>query len=253
MRTGLPSCITRSVFVVMGALTVSGGTIAAQEADFLFETPRVTFGIFGGYALPSASSDIFDMTRDSLTVEGSDFYAGVFGAQLGIRLTDRLELALRGEYTRSDTRSEYRNWVDFDELPIEQTTEFRRAPVTASLKYYFEDRGRSIGRFAWIPNRWTPYVGVGGGWTFYRFEQEGDWIDFTDPDLPIRPDTFVSDGAAPTAHVLAGAELSMGPRWFLTGEGRYSWASSEMDPSFASFDDIDLSGFHFTVGISARF
>lgn len=243
-----------SAFAVLGALTLSGGDVAAQEADFLFRTPAVTFGVYGGYAVASAGSGIFDFTQEMLTVEQSDFNSGLFGAQLGFRATERVEIAVRGEIARSEARSEYRDFVDFNDLPIEQTTEFRRVPLTASIKYYVKDRGRSVGRFAWIPTDIVPYVGAGGGLTWYRFEQSGDWIDFTDDEWPIRRDTFVSDGAAPTAQVLGGVDVSLGPRWFVTGEGRYSWASAEMDRGFDDdFGDIDLGGFQLTVGLSARF
>lgn len=245
---------TGSVFAVAAGLALPGGGVTAQEADFLFKTPRASFGIYGGYAVASAGSGIFDETREMLTVDRSDFDSGLLGVQLGIRATERVEVSLRAGVARSETRSEYRDFVDLDNLPIEQSTVFRRVPVTANVKYYFDDRGRSVGRFAWIPRAVVPYVGVGGGWTWYRFEQTGDWIDFTDDEWPIRRDTFLSDGAAPTARVLGGVDVSLGPRWFLTGEGGYTWASAPMDRGFDdSFGDIDLGGFQVTVGVSARF
>lgn len=244
----------RSVFVAMAGLALSGGGVAAQEADFLFQPPAATFGIYGGYAAASAGSGVFDLTREELTVGQRDFDSGVLGAHLGVRLDDRLELTFRGEIARTEIRSEYRKYVDFDDLPIEQTTMFRRAPLVAGLKYYFGDRGRSIGRFAWIPHGVVPYVGAAGGVTLYKFEQSGDWIDFTDENWPVRYDRFTSDGAAPTAHLMGGVDVALGPRWFLTGEGRYAWARAEMDRGFdPALGEIDLGGFQFTVGVSARF
>ncbi len=67
---------------------------------------------------------------------------------------------------------------------------------------YLADPGRSIGRFAWIPNRFAPYVGAGGGAMWYRFRQEGDFIDFD--TLKVFPDTFDSDGWTPTVHGVRG-------------------------------------------------
>ena len=88
-------------------------------------------------------------------------------------------------------------------------------------------------------------------WTWYRFEQQGEWVDFQ--TLDIFQGSVVSDGFAPMAHVLAGIQKSLTPNFVASAEGRYAWASSEMDSDFQQFDPIDLGGFQFTVGISAQF
>ena len=193
------------------------------------------------------------MEAGAASVDDGDFGSGLVGLELGIRASDRVDIAFGLGVARSQTRSEYRDWLGSDDLPIEQTTSFRRVPLTASLKYYLSDRGRSVSQFAWIPGDWTPYVGAGGGWTAYRFEQTGEWVDFESDDLDIFRGTVVSDGFAPTAHLLAGVQKSLSPHFFLSGEGRYSWASKEMDLDFEGFDPIDLGGFQLAVGISARF
>ena len=245
------------LMAALAALLASAGGLSAQDADFLFGPPKVSIGLHVGYASPSAGSEIFDQTRSELTVDDGDFGSGLLGLELGIRASDRVDIALGVGVARSRTRSEYRDWVGNDGFPIEQTTSFRRIPLVASLKYYLNDRGRSVGRFAWIPAEWSPYVGAGGGWTAYRFEQTGEWVDFNSDgnsdELDIFRGTVVSDGFAPTAHLLAGVQKSLSPHFFLSGEGRYSWASTEMDLDFEGFDPIDLGGFQLTLGISARF
>jgi hypothetical protein len=113
------------------------------------------------------------------------------------------------------------------------------------------DRGRSVGRFAWIPEAWTPFVGAGAGWVFYRFERDGEFIDYE--TLNIYRDRFISDGSAPTIHVYGGADWSLSPMVFLTAEGRYAWARADMGVDFVGFDPMDLSGFQVATGISIRF
>jgi hypothetical protein len=151
--------------------------------------------------------------------------------------------------TRS--RSEFRDWVDTDDLPIEQKTEFQRVPLTFGVKAYLKDRGRSVGRFAWVPAQWAPYVGAGAGWVWYRFRQDGDFVDYD--TLDIFTDTFTSRGRAPTLHLYGGADWSLGPNFFLTAEARYAWASADMGGDFVGFDPVDLSGLQATVGLSVRF
>ena len=69
----------------------------------------------------------------------------------------------------------------------------------------------------------------------------------------IFPDVGRSQGDAWIAHVLAGVEYSLSPAFFITGEGRYSWAEAQMDQDYYRFDPIDLSGFRATVGLAVRF
>ena len=219
---------------------------------FLFRQPIVSVGLRTGYALQSAGSDIFVHTRDQLTVEKGDFSGGYVGGEIGVRLSDHVDLALGVGHASSSTASEFRDWTDNDDLPIEQITRFSTTPVTLSAKYYLMDRGRSIGRFAWVPGRMNAYVGGGVGVTFYRFDQSGDWVDFE--TLDIFTSDFRSSGNGKQLHGFAGLDVSIHKSLYLTGEARYLWADAAIDTRFFDgFDDVDLAGFQFSVGISARF
>ena len=95
------------------------------------------------------------------------------------KLSPRVDAVFSVGTARSSTRSEFRHWLDNDNLPIEQTTSFQRVPLTASLKMYLGDPGRSIGRFAWIPKRYRALrrrgrrrhvVPAAPGRRFHRFQ-----------------------------------------------------------------------------------
>jgi hypothetical protein len=223
----------------------------AQERDFLFREPRVSLAFNWGYGMQRAGSDIYDFVTDELTVDKGDFSSFLIGGSFGIRVMPKVEVALELSYGNSNTRSEFRDWVDMDDLPIEQNTKLSWLPVTASVKAYLFERGRRISRLAWVPGTWSPYVGAGGGWVYYEFRQVGDFVDYETYD--IFSDRFVSEGDAGIVHVLAGAEFSLSPSFFLTGEGRYSWAEAPMSSDFVDFDPIDLSGFQATIGLAVRF
>ena len=225
--------------------------LSGQASDFLLRTPKATLGIHSGYALAMAGSDIFDFTRENLTLSRRDFDAVAFGGQLAFRLNPRLDLAFDLSIANASKRSEFRDWVGTDDLPIEQTTDFFRLPLTVGVKSYLRDRGRSVGRLAWVANRWAPYVGAGAGWVWYRFEQDGEWVDHE--TLDIFRDTFISRGSAPTIHVYGGVEWTLGPAVFLTTEARYAWARADLSRDFVGFDALDLSGIQATAGISLRF
>jgi opacity protein-like surface antigen len=233
------------------ALTTTPAHAQRAGDGFFFRPPPATLTLHGGLALASASSDIFDFSINELTLSRSDFHSPELGLDLAIRLTRRADLVLGVGYASTTRTSEFRDWVDQDDLPIEQKTSYRRLPLTASLKYYLTPRGRSIGRYAWIPGSWAPYLGAGGGLVRYGFSQRGDFVDFN--SLDIFQYRFSSTGWAPTIHALAGVEYSLNYRWALTAEGRYSRASSELSDAFRGFDKIDLSGFTTTIGIQLRF
>ncbi len=251
--------MNRGKTILMGALLLAGliglgspGALTAQgNQDFLFGTPHVSLGFNMGYGMPRAGSEIYDFVTDELTVKKSDFRSMLVGGSLGIRVANRLEVGLDVSYSDADTPSEFRDWVDLDDLPIEQRTRLKQIPVTVNVKAYLYDRGRSISRFAWVPGTWSPYVGVGVGKVYYDFKQSVDFVDFETYD--IFGDTFRSEGDAGVFQVLAGAEYSLSPAFYITGEGRYSWAEADMGRDFVGFDPIDLSGFQASVGLAVRF
>jgi hypothetical protein len=254
MRDGKITIFGQLAFLAGGLallLGIPNGITAQEPRDFLFGEPHFSLALNLGYGVPRAGSEIYDFVMNDLTVDKSDFNSMVFGGSFGVRVTNRVEVGLDVSYLNSNTRSEFRDWVDQDDLPIEQNTRLSWVPVTATVKAYLWERGRRISQLAWIPGKWSPFVGVGGGRVYYTFKQNGDFVDFETYDIFF--DTFRSSGDAGIFHVLAGAEWSLSPRFYLTGEGRYSWAEADMDRDFVGFDPIDLSGFQGTVGLALRF
>jgi hypothetical protein len=248
-----------SIRIMSGLLLMGAGLVmsfphqasAQRSRDFLFGEPHFSLAFNMGYGVPKAGSDIYDFITNELTVEKKDFYSMLLGGSFGVRVTNRVELSLDISYANSNTRSENRLYVDQDDLPIEQSTRLSRMPVTGTVKAFLFERGRKISQLAWVPGQWSPFVGAGGGRVYYNFRQSGDFVDYE--TLEIFSDTFRSKGNAGIFHVLAGAEWSLSPRFYLTGEGRYSWAEAKMDRDFVGFEPIDLSGFQGTVGLALRF
>jgi opacity protein-like surface antigen len=243
--------------LVLAPMLVPATPVAAQSPDFLFHRPTGTVSFYGGWSVQRESSDLFDFVRDWLTVEQGDFSAPVFGGDIGFQLTDRLDAVLGLEWAGTERRSEYRDWVE-DGWPIEQTTSLSVTRLNATGRLYLLDRGQTIGTFAWVPTRWSPYVGGGGGVTWYTFEQWGDFVDYQTIDDPegaiIFTDSFRSSRSGVGAHALAGLEFSLTRRVVLRGEYRYNWGSAAVDSrAFDGFQPIDLSGHRGTIGIATRF
>ena len=253
--------VRRHVFIpgMAGALWAAlAGRADAQSAGkgFLFQEPRWTLALRGGFDRANAGGELFEFVTDSLTLERSDFSAVAYSMELSYSLRPRLDLAFSGGYSSSKTPSEFRKYVGTDDLPIAQTTRFTRVPLMASIKAYLVPRGQTIGSLAWIPSRFAPYLGVGGGAMMYRFQQEGEFVDSESANLDIFRDRLVSSGWTPAAQGLAGFDLALSPRWGLTTEAKYTYSRKHTDMSeeedFQNYR-IDLSGLSATMGFHVRF
>lgn len=229
----------------------SGISQDLPETDFLFGRPRYSLGIRGSLFVPAEGSDLFDFVREQLTIDKGDFRGAAFAADLAFALSPRVEVVAGIDLARKTVASEYRDFVDNNLLPIEQQSQLRQNSVTGSLRFALLPRGRSVGRFAWIPARVVPYAGAGGGVMFWQFEQVGDFVDFE--DFQIFTDVFKADGVSPSGHVFGGTDIQVYKRLMLTLEGRYVWAHGTMGDDFVGFEPLDLSGFRASVGINLVF
>jgi hypothetical protein len=221
------------------------------DADFMLGRPRVTVGVSGNFVFASAGSEIFDFVTDTLTLDRSAFNRPGFGFNLSVNVAPRLDVTMGFEGSRMEQGSEYRDFVDNQLLPIEQTTSLKEQAFSAGVKFALLPAGRRVSRFAWIPSKLTPYVGGGGGIMRYDFEQFGDFVDFDDSH--VFNSTFRSTGWTPSVFASGGVDVHVFHRVFMSLEGRYTWSSATLDNDFVDFDPIDLKGFRFGAGFHYAF
>jgi len=247
--------------VAMIASTIAGPAAAQGSGKgFLFSQPVGSFSLRAGYAFASAGSDVFSDAMSQLTLDKSDFGAFSWGGDISVALKPRWDIVFDGGASSTTQESEVRDFVEDlpsgGSAPIAQSTQYRRVPLTIGMKYYLRDRGRAVGQFAYIPSKYAPYVGLGAGAMYYKFKQNGDFVDFaSDPEFPdIFTAELESSGWTPMAHGAAGIDYTVGPWLALTAEARYQWAKARLDPEvFVDYDKIDLSGLTGTVGFKVRF
>ena len=241
-----------ALFLAAAAIVAVTRPSRAQTAGdgFLFHTPLFTWGIRGGFDRAIAGSDLFSFVTKQLTLDRGDFSSATVGTTFALPVSRFNDIVFDIGYASVSRRSEFRKWVDQNNLPIEQTTSLRRVPVTLGFRHYLSPRGRSIGRFAWIPAARATYVGFGAGMMRYEFHQAGDFVDFQ--TLKVFYDEFVSKAWTPVLHALAGIEMSLGRAVMVTGEARYTWANGPMSPDYVNFHGIDLSGISIAAGLAIR-
>ncbi len=261
MTTGKAMCSLVLVLALGGTSLMVPRPLSAQDMgeDFMFRTPKVTLSFNLGYGIRSAGSDLFDEVVREFTLDKEDFHAPVIGGGIAFFMNERMDLAFELSYSKSSSWSEYTAFVGTDDFPIEQETQFTQVPLTASFRYFLNERGRKIGNLSWIPTTWAPYIGAGGGRIWYEFSQAGEFIDFLDPGCetegcPIYNDTVLSEGWAWVGHAFGGVQWALAPQWVVTAEARYSLADADLDrSSFRGYEPIDLSGFQVTLGAGIRF
>lgn len=246
--------VRHSVSLVIGLLAgvaASSEAQSATERGYLFREPPAALTLFGAFASPSAGSDLYQFSFDELTLGREDLASVSHGFDLAIRLSPRWDAVFGVMFARGAHRSEFRDFVDLDDQPIEQTTTLSRVPIGGSFRYHFTPRGQSIGSRAWIPARFSPWVGLGGGAMQYRFSQRGDFVDYN--TLNVFPDQFTTRGWTPFAQGSVGAGWTLIPNLALTGELRYVRARGANGEDFVGFERIDLSGLSTAVGLTVRF
>ena len=236
--------------LVLTLALASAAPLAAQDG-YLFGTPRISLTLRAGAAGPAAHGEIYDFMTDQLTLNRSDFVAGTFGADVGIRVLPQIDVLLSVATSQSADESEFRDFVETNDEPIRQETRLIRTPLTAGLKIHLLSRGRSISRYAYVPNKFAPYVGGGAGIMWWKLEQDGDFVDFE--TLDIFTDYFESSGETFTANAFAGGDVWLASRVGLNVEARYNWANADLNRDFSDFGEIDLKGWQLTAGVTFRY
>ncbi len=224
------------------------GTPTQARPDFRFSPPGGNFGIRGGWTISRAEGEIYEFLTEMLTLEKSSFSAPTLALDIGWGVGDRVDLVFGFEYSRSSKRSEFRDFVDQDDIPIVQDTRLTQIPLTLSARLYLTPRGRTVGQYAWVPSTLVPYLGGGAGFTCYKLEQAGEFVDFI--DLSIFEDIFVSSGWTIAAHAFVGLDIKLNPSLGLVLEGRYQWANADLRGSFVGFGPIDLNGARAMIGVN---
>lgn len=245
----------RILFLLL-VLTPAAEAAAQQPRpapDFLFGEPRGSLGVRGSWMFARAGSDIYDFVRSHLTLDEGAFNAPGIAADLAIAATPRVDAVVGFEFSQTSAASEYRDFVDNNRQPIEQTTRLRDLNLTGTIRVALMPRGIGVSRLAWVPRRVTPYIGGGGGLMWYEFTQQGDFIDVRSTNAAVFRDVFTSKGWTPSAHALAGVDVRVQRRTFVTFEGRYLWAAATLERQFEDFDPIDLAGLRVSAGINVLF
>jgi hypothetical protein len=202
------------------------------------------FGAVRGYLgvfSPQGDSEYWNDTFDVFTGSPSSFEDVVFGVDYLWRTSRRSGLLFGTSFYSGATTQAYLDWVDGDGNDISHTTTLQLTDLTAAYIWRFGAHGA------------RPYIGGGGGLLWWGLREEGYFIDFADPDLPVVFASYDAGGTTWELFALAGLDVPLGYRWSFFIEGRYRWSEAELDDDFSGFGTIDLSGLQLVGGLSWNF
>ena len=116
--------------LLIAALAAAASAQAQNGGNgFLFGEPSGSFALRGGFAIPSAGSDLFSFTTSELTLNRRDFNSLDASAEVSLRVMPRLDIVLNAAFSGMTKQSESRAYTGSDGLPIQQTTSFKRDPA----------------------------------------------------------------------------------------------------------------------------
>ncbi len=240
----LPLCLA---FLLVPAVATAQGE---RERGYLFQAPRATLSLYGGLVSPTTQSDLWQFTFDQFTLGRRDFLGFNRGVDLALAVGSRFDVVISFANDAQSRQSESRDYVDQDDQPIQQRTELVRSAFGLGLRYSVLDKGRRIGSLSWIPARVVPHVGVSTGFLYYRFQQQGDFVDAE--TLEIFPDFYRSVGRTGYVRGEIGTGFTISPSLVLNTELRYLRAQGSVEPTFTGFQPLDLSGVTATLGFTIR-
>lgn len=248
--------LTMAGAVWLASLVPMGRALAQNGDGYLFRTPAGGLTIRGGAQAPLGRSDLFDFTTEQLTLNRRNLAGAAWGGDINGAFSDRWEWLISIDWLSRSATSEYRRFEEQlpngQRSPINQTTAFRRMPITFGLRYNLMPAGERIGQYAWLPSKMVPYLLAGAGGTWYKFRQEGDFVDFSNNNR-IFTDDYESSGWGTTGFVGAGFDVSLNLYFVLSTQVRATIGNTSMGRDFRGFQPIDLSGASLTTGLRIRF
>lgn len=206
----------------------------------------------GAYFMPAGKSDLWEYNVELLTFAIDDFNNFAGSLEFGFPIEEHFDMSLEIGLYKATTFTEYRDFIDSEGYAIEQRLGLRIVPIVFSGKFLPIGktsrkgvRGRTEYRSI------IPYIGGGVGLYLWRYEELGDYIDFS--DFSIYPTQFLSKGADLGLHLKGGVEVPIGSSVAFMAEISHHIIKAELSEDFVGFEKFDLGGNYLSFGIVLRY
>jgi hypothetical protein len=203
--------------------------------------------IKGGYYMLSGKSDLWEYNEELLTLSVKDLNNFNGALELGFPVDSRFDISLEFGFYKDTAYTEYRDFIDEWGDPITQQISLRIVPIMFNGKFYpiaktsrKNVRGRTEYRSI------APYVGAGLGLYIWRYEELGDYIDFSDGS--IYTTQFLTNGTDLGVNLRGGIEIPIGSSAAIMAEFSHHIIKGELSEDFVGFQKFDLGGNLFSFG-----
>jgi len=196
-----------------------------------------------GLFQPKDDSLFWETQFTDFTGDIEDFEDWSLGVDYLWRFSERSAFSFGFGYTGGGTTQAYRDWLDADGLEIRHQTDLERAELNAAWVLSFTPPRSRV----------SPYVGIGGGFVWWRLSEDGDFIDFSDEELPVFTTSYSDSGVTTELFALAGVGVQLSEDLSFVLEARVVDAEAELAGDYDGFGNLDLSGTEISAGFSLRY
>jgi hypothetical protein len=238
-RTGF--CVVLAAAAVLGLVDPAyaqrasglGGATAPQTINF-------TFGVFVPKGEDSrVADDVLNVNREFLVFDIGDFKSATIGGEWLLPIGNFVEAGAGISFAQKTVPSVYAEFIDSDGSEIEQEIKLRQIPIA------FTVRALPLGQ----QNPVQPYIGGGINVIRWKYTEDGDFIDFNEPEFPVFTETYEASGGKVAPVILGGVRYA-GDAFTVGGEFRWQKADVDLNTDFAG-SKLDLGGYtlQFTLGV----
>ncbi len=224
-----------------------------------------------GYFVPRAQSDLWTIEFQNMSFQKSDFQTATLGIHYEQFLTKELSILVGFESYSRTQLGYYRDFVGYSfeegdfafpadiyegDFDISHNFNVSSTPIQLSLK--LTPLGRRSG--------FIPYIGGGIALYVWSVKLLGDMVDFTDEWFYDDPELgeitiYGIYGAEARAESrfsfgfqgFAGFMIPVASRLAIEAEFKYSQCRGDLGDAFPDFEDFDLGGYQFSVGVNYWF
>lgn len=207
---------------------------------------RYALSAYGGFMAFQFDSGLFRDNEVDFGIADGDFSGGRFGLELDFAVLPMLDVSVGYSSSSGDVSASYLDFTYDDGREIEHGASLRTTEMTVAAKF----------RLARAPARFRPYLLAGASGTFYRYREDGEFINFDTSDIYF--DSYEERSFLPGFFAGVGTDFRAiqapdGRQVDLFGEFRYARSQGDHQDDFDGFGGLTIGRTGGLFGVRIRF
>ena len=207
---------------------------------------RYALSAYGGFRVFQFDSGLFGDNEVDFGITDGDFNGGRFGVEVDYALLPKLDISIGFGNASAETRASYLDFTYDDGGEIEHAASVSTTELTLGARF----------RLLRSPAPFRPYLVAGVSGIFYRYLEDGEFINFETFDIYY--DAYEERSFLPGFFAGVGADFRViqlpdGRQVDLFGEFRYARSQGEHADDFGGFGDLTVGRSGGLFGVRIRF